>query len=115
MRIQQHANLINACLKVGLAIVVVLIALSLTGFADNPKDYELKTETYIVQDGDTLWGIAETYIHKNSYGTRDIREFKTGIQQLNYDRYPDIKSGLIHPNDELKIKYWVRKEVPNNE
>ncbi|MDF2535506.1 MAG: Peptidoglycan-binding lysin protein [Bacillales bacterium] len=110
MRIQQNTNRINAFVKVGLAILVVLIALSLTGFADNPKDYELKTDTYIVQKGDTLWNIADTYMQKNSYGTRDIREFKTGIQQLNYDRYPEIKSGLIHPNDELQISYWIRKD-----
>lgn len=111
MRIQQNTNRINAFVKAGLAILVVLIALSLTGFADNPKDYELKHDTYIVQYGDELDVIANKYMAKNTYGKREFDEFKQGIIELNVDKYPYIRYGEIKAGDRLKINYWIRKEV----
>lgn len=61
------------------------------------------------------WQIASKYIDKNSYGTRDIREFIDGIKQINYKKYPDIKCNLIRKNQKLEIHYWVKKEVIQNE
>lgn len=107
MRIHQHSIKITAFIKLGLAILVVLIALSLTGFSKQPPE----TETYLVQYGDTLDNITSEYMKKNTYGKRDFDEFKQGIIELNMDKYPRIRYGEIYAGERLEINYWIRKEV----
>ncbi len=92
-------------------LIVALIAASLAscGNISEPKG-ELKTETYIVQASDTLDEISYRYMQKSSV-RRDVREFREGIIELNYDsvfkdRYPH---GLIKPGDRLQINYYVTK------
>ena len=90
-------------------VVVALAVLILTGAADAKYPGHMITDTYVVNEGDTLWDISRKYMDKNTYGPRDIREFKEGIIELNYDSvFADRKDGEIYPGDTLKINYWVR-------
>lgn len=101
----------------GIAVISLIIVIAIVcGFTDKPKG-ELVTETYIVQQGDTLWSISDKYMQKNDYGPRDIREFVSGIVESNYDDVFKYRDGnhYVYPNDQLKINYWVRKgEKPDD-
>nr|DAR93514.1 MAG TPA: LysM [Caudoviricetes sp.] len=73
---------------------------------DDGKNAVLVEETYIVKPGDTLWGIAEEYVAKNTGTRRYILEYKEGI----YENNPWLvdRKGLIRPGDELQMTYWVK-------
>ena len=97
-------KLIAGCLLAGAAIL-------LTG-ACNPWDdgrgAVLVEETYVVRPGDTIWGIAEEYVAKNTGTRRYILEYKAGMEELNpwlLDR-----KGEIYPGDRIKVTYWVKGE-----
>ena len=85
-------------------------AASLFSGAVNPWDDErnavLVEEVYTVRPGDTLWGIAEEYVAKNTGTRRYILEYKSGIEELN----PWLleRHGMIYPGDKLTLTYWVR-------
>ncbi len=68
----------------------------------------LVEETYTVRPGDTIWGIAERYIAKNTGTKRYILEYKSGMEELN----PWLleRHGMIYPGDELRMTYWVKGE-----
>jgi hypothetical protein len=97
-------------------IIIVLTILSLAGIwytdkaqATPPEGAVLVTEYYTVQN-EVLWDIAAKFIDKNTYGTRDIREFISGIIELNYDRvFKDRPRGEVHLGDVLQINYWIKK------
>ena len=60
--------------------------------------------SYEVQDGDTLQSVAENYLKKNTYGERDINEFREGIRELNdWLLTRDMQKG-----DVLRINYWEK-------
>ena len=65
-------------------------------------------EVYTVKSGDTLWGIAETYLRKNTGTRRYILEYKSGIEEMN----PWLlnRHGMIYPGDRLTLTYWVKGE-----
>ena len=68
----------------------------------------LVEEVYIVRPGDTIWGIAERYVAKNTGTRRYILEYKSGMEELNpwlLDR-----NWMIYPGDEIKVTYWVKGE-----
>ena len=71
-------------------------------------DQELIEDTYIVQPGDTIWSIGETYLPLNTGGRRYLPEFVEGIKELNpwvvEQRYN------IHPGDKIRVNYWIKKE-----
>ena len=67
------------------------------------RKWRLIEETYEVQKGDSIEGIAKKYIKKNTYGKRELHEFIEGIMELNEMSAPDI-----HVGDKLKINYWVK-------
>ena len=75
---------------------------------DNDKSAVLVEETYVVQPGDTLWSISETYLAKNTGTRRYILEYKSGIEEMN----PWLleRHGMIYPGDRLNITYWVKGE-----
>lgn len=85
-------------------------AAALCSGAVNPWDdgqAVLVEETYVVRPGDTIWGIAEEYIIKNTATRRYIIEYKEGIYELNpwlLDR-----KGQIYPGDEIRVTYWVKE------
>lgn len=95
-------ELIAGCALAGLAILF-------TG-ACNPwdigRDAVLVEEVYVVKPGDTLWGISETYLAKNTGTRRYILEYKSGIEELNpwlLDR-----KGMLYPGDRLTLTYWIK-------
>ena len=60
--------------------------------------------SYEVQDGDTLQSVAENYLKKNTYGEREINEFREGIRELNdWLLTRDLQKG-----DVLRINYWKK-------
>ena len=73
---------------------------------DDTRDAVLVEETYTVCPGDTLWGIAEEYLQKNTATRRYILEYKAGMEELN----PWLleRHGMLYPGDRLKLTYWVR-------
>ena len=88
--------------KVFLLLTAMMIMISSTCLA-NP--YQLVEVEYTVQAGDSLDSIAQAYMAKNTYGPRELKEFKSGIVQLNtwlLDR--DVQAG-----DTVRVNYWVRE------
>ena len=73
---------------------------------DDTRDAVLVEETYTVRPGDTLWGIAETYLKKNTGTRRYILEYKSGIEELN--PWLMERKGMIYPGDQLTLTYWVK-------
>lgn len=60
--------------------------------------------SYEVQKGDTLDSIAEKYVQKNTYGARDVNEFREGIKELNgWLLTRNLKQGDI-----IRINYWEK-------
>ncbi len=87
-----------------------IAAAALFSGAVNPWDDErnavLVEEIYTVRPGDTIWGIAEMYLRKNTGTCRYILEYKSGIEELN----PWLleRKGMIYPGDQLHLTYWVK-------
>ena len=75
---------------------------------DDGRNAVLVEEVYTVCPGDTLWGIAETYVAKNTATRRYILEYKSGMEELN--PWLVERKGEIYPGDEIKVTYWVKNE-----
>ena len=50
---------------------------------EDGKNAVLVEEVYVVKPGDTLWGISETYLRKNTGTRRYILEYKSGVEENN--------------------------------
>jgi hypothetical protein len=86
-------------------VMIMLVALLSTTCYAAEKNYELIETTYTVQEDDTLRSIASSYIEKNTYGAREIREFTAGIKELN----PWLLNRSLTAGDKLRINYWIKK------
>ena len=99
-------------LKAALVGGAFIAAASLFSGALNPwddgKNAVLVEEVYTVHPGDTLWGIAEEYVAKNTATRRYILEYKEGLYELN--PWLVERRGEIYPGDEIKVTYWVKEE-----
>ncbi len=91
--------------KVAVGAGLCAVALLSLGAADRPP-YEYITETYTVQDGDTLEGIGKVFMSKNTYGERFLPEFIEGIREAN----PWLLDREAVAGDVLTITYWVKGE-----
>jgi nucleoid-associated protein YgaU len=106
-------QVVNSLRKLVIGCLIASSAMVLTGgIKNNHANYELVQDVYTVERGDTLWSIADQYMKKNTYGPRDIREFISGIVELNYDDVFKSRDGnhYIYPNDKLKINYWIERK-----
>ena len=93
----------------GAAIALAAILCAGAATREGGKNAVLIEEVYVVKPGDTLWGISETYLRKNTGTRRYILEYKSGIEENNpwlLDRH-----GMIYPGDRLKLTYWVKEET----
>lgn len=100
-----HRGVKSALKKFLAGAAVIGAAVICAGFYDGDQ---VRVETvYTVQPGDTLWGISEAYLQKNTGGRRYILEFKEGIKELN-PWLIDTKE-QIHPGDKVTISYWIKK------
>ena len=90
----------------GAAIALAAILCAGAATREGGKNAVLVEEVYVVKPGDTLWGISETYLRKNTGTRRYILEYKSGIEELN----PWLleRHGMIYPGDKLTLTYWVR-------
>ena len=75
---------------------------------EDGRNAVLVEEVYVVKPGDTLWGISETYLRKNTGTRRYILEYKAGMEELN--PWLMERKGEIYPGDEIKVTYWVKEE-----
>ena len=97
--------------KIIIGCVLAGTALLLSGAVNPWEDgvnAVLVEEVYTVKPGDTIWGIAETYLQKNTGTRRYILEYKSGIEEMNpwlLDRH-----GMIYPGDRLTLTYWIKGE-----
>ena len=75
---------------------------------EDGKNAVLVEEVYVVKPGDTIWGIAERYVAKNTGTKRYILEYKEGM----YENNPWLveRAGMIYPGDKLNMTYWVKSE-----
>ena len=96
-------KLITGCALAGAAILCAGMATQNDG-----RNAILVEEVYTVKNGDTLWGIAERYLEKNTGTRRYILEYKSGIEENN----PWLleRHGMIYPGDRLTLTYWVKGE-----
>ena len=94
----------------GLLLAGAFMCLGYSDDAKPPAGAKLVTETYVVRQGDTLDAIAWQYMEKNTYGPRDVREFREGIIEGNWDLFSKQGRSVIHPGDALKITYWEKGE-----
>ena len=86
--------------KVFFLLAAMMIMISATCLA---SPYQLVEAEYTVQAGDSLESIAQAYMAKNTYGPRELKEFKSGIVQLNdWLLTRDLQAG-----DNVKVNYWV--------
>jgi lysM domain protein len=99
-------KVIAGCVIAGLAI---LCAGACNPWEDG-RNAVLVEEVYVVKAGDTLWGISETYLRKNTGTRRYILEYKEGI----YENNPWLveRKGLIQPGDQLVLTYWKKGDTP---
>ena len=68
----------------------------------------LVEEGYTVRPGDTIWGIAEEYVAKNTGTRRYILEYKSEMEELN--PWLVERKGEIYPGDKLTLTYWVKNK-----
>jgi nucleoid-associated protein YgaU len=95
--------------RVLVCAAMIAAGVAATGFYSG--DQQLVETTYIIQPGDTLWDIAESYVAKNTGGRRYVLEFKSGIEELN----PWLLESRdqLQPGQEIRINYWVKGDSTN--
>ncbi len=80
-------------------ILIILFMLSILFCKATFSYKEIEYKTYYVEEGDTLWTIAEELIITNEYyKNKDIRDIIIEIQKIN-----NLSSGNIYVNQCLLI------------
>lgn len=82
-------------------IIICVIVLLTSMSAVSAKTYYVVTHT--VEEGETLTGIAYKYITPD----REIREFREGIVELNYDEiFNDRNPPEVVAGDVIRVSFW---------
>lgn len=100
----------NRIMAITMMVAAVVLVITSCGCAEQPPKGHLVTETYIVTHEDSvgLDVIAYKFMAKSSSRYRDVRDFREGIIQENWDAvFYDREPGRIYPGDRLQISYWV--------
>lgn len=95
-------NVFTATKRITLVVIIIFLMSSACFAMETP--WTMNQETYVVQEGDTLESIAIEYMEKNTYGTREQKEFISGIKELN----PWLLSREIQTNDKIEITFWTK-------
>lgn len=88
---------------------IILVAMALLiGFSNIclANNYELVQDRYTAQAGDSLDSITLAYMSKNTYGSREFKEFRAGIVELN----PWLLERDVHEGDVIRVNYWIEEE-----
>ena len=97
LRYKQQERRIKKCMAVAFLLGTAAISVGLTR-----EDPAYSVQEYVVQPGDTLWGIVEQYREKYAPNVY-ILEFKDDVLDCN----PGLRErqGQVQPGDVIKIKY----------
>lgn len=96
-------------IQMRILITVAVVALAVVSLGADQAPGVLHSEVYTVSPGDTLWGISSKYIDRNTHGSRDIREFCSGIVENNWQVFEGRRHGEVHPGDKLTITWWEKE------
>ena len=91
----------------GAAIAVAAILCAGMVTEDDGQNAVLVEDVYTVRPGDTIWGIAEEYVAKNTGTRRYILEYKSDMEALN--PWLVERKGMLYPGDQLTLTYWVKE------
>lgn len=89
-------------MKITLAAIATAIIMLV--FPVDNTAFQSVQEVYIVQPGDTLWGVATRYLPKDDRGEY-ILQFKEEIIQNN----PFLKTRLMRPGDKIVVTLYLKK------
>ena len=87
-------------------ILILITVLFISGTCA-AQPYKFVHHEYTVQAGDTLDTIAENFCKKNTYGPRDIKEFRQGIIEINESLWTSTE---VKEGQKIYIN-WFEKET----
>jgi hypothetical protein len=91
-----------------LVAALIVLAVASCGAEEPPKGH-LVSEVYTVVSGDTLDEISYKFMAKSSV-RRDVREFREGVIETNWELLKDRPHGMICAGDKLVINYYQKGE-----
>lgn len=100
---QARARQKKALKKAATCAALIGIAAISIGMASRPADTHLVEVTYVVQPGDTWWGIVERFREMDA-DDRYIFDYKHEMEQLN--KGADL--GTLTPGQILRIQYRAK-------
>ena len=89
---------------VTLVAIIVFLGAGTTAEAAKPTNWRYTEITYEVHENETLEDIAKVYIAKNTYAERELKEFMSGIVEMN----DWLLERDVHAGDKLRIAYWEK-------
>lgn len=90
-------------------LLVFMVLLVLTGNTALAKEYKYISYDYTVEYGDTLDNVAEKFMVRNTYGTRNFMEFRQGIIEANSSLWENPSRDLVK-GEILHVSWWEKDE-----
>lgn len=85
-------------------VLLIIVSIASVSFA---QSYKFVHYEYEVKEGDTLIGISQKFMAKNTYGKRSLEEFMSGIIEINPPLWKDKK---VYAGEKLMINWFERME-----